>query len=207
MSGFSARLQIVEMPYVSTDSLKLSLQTTPLLLNSGVSVSLSEAEASYVVDRLGGHMGDIAKFLQNRRMGKSVQGWLFPFMSLRYYCELIHCRTDSVDSIVSVSVEALSNVFSNPRPEFDEVLWNNVAGAIFTSLTDSGKVVTLFDVATTVRKTIPKARLHDVEAVARSLAKMNLLRFVNFQTVSLHSPVYAPAFKILKEMPFYKDRD
>ena len=130
----------------------------------------------------------------------------FPFMSLLNYCEMIYCRTDSVDSIVSVSVEALSNVFDDRPPGFDKVIWNGVARAIFTSLTDSGKVIALVDVKETVRKTIPKVQFDDVQAVARSLTKMNLLRFVDFESVSFHSPVYAPAFKILKEKRSYKEQ-
>jgi len=130
LSGFSARLKVVEMPYVSPEAVRTLLQTTPTEMQisgpppSIMRATLSETEAMYAIDRLGGHMGDIASFLDNRKQGMSVQ--------------------DAVNNIVAGSVARLSNVFSQRPPEFDKQVWNGVSRAIFECLTtDSTMSVSL----------------------------------------------------------------
>jgi len=82
VSGFSSRLEIVEMLYVNSNTLKNVLQETPTEMQisgpppSVILATLSETDANYVVDRLGGYMGDITKFLDLRRKGISVEGTL-----------------------------------------------------------------------------------------------------------------------------------
>jgi len=193
LSGFSARLKVIEMPYVDGTALKTLLQNAPTEMHipgpppSILRATLSESEANYVVDRLGGHMGDIAEFLDQRRAGISVE--------------------DAVNSIVAASVSRLSNVFFQRPPEFEERVWNEVARSFFECLSShTDKTVSLVLAKNHAAKSIADVQIADVEAVARSLSRSNILRFVDFKTVGFHRPVYSPAFCALKNEELFKEK-
>jgi len=166
--------------------------------------TLSETEANYAVDRLGGHMGDIAKFLDLRRKGMSVQG--IPLLSYNDSSSYgLICFLDAINGIVAGSVARLSNVFSQRPPDFDEKIWNGVSRAMFECLTtNSMNMISLAQVEDHAKKIVKEAKWKDVKFVARELTKLNILRFVDFESIAFHRPVFAPAFKLLKEKESFK---
>jgi len=118
-----------------------------------------------------------------------------------------HVVADAVNTVVATSVARLSNVFSQHPPEFDEKTWNGVARAIFETLAEkSDKVVSIVHAKNESTKYVKDVRVNVVEAVARALTKLNILRLVDFEHIAFHRPVYGPAFKILKDKELFKEK-
>jgi len=65
VTGFSSRMKFLEIPYLRTDELETILQS---------SWGLSGDDAKYVVDHLGGHIGDVFAIESALKQGISARG-------------------------------------------------------------------------------------------------------------------------------------